>query len=195
MDLKLLEEMASTCSLCELHKGRVNPVFSKGNPNSNIMICGMVPADEENKIGLPFVGRAGKLLDTIISTAGLSLNDVYITNLVKCYLSAGLLLQQDWIDACLPYIITQISIIRPKVIITLGKDSSYSLLGLSNKVSIGSIRGKVFDYSEHIKIIPTYHPSYLLRGGGEKHRDYKKTTEDFLLSVTTGKGGENGKDC
>lgn len=194
MDLDLLKEKASTCCLCELYKGRVKPVFSKGNHYSSILICGMVPADEENKIGLPFVGRAGKLLDTILNTSEMSLHDVYITNLVKCYLSAGLILHQEWIDACLPYIITQISLIKPKVILTLGKDSSCTLLGLNNKISLGSIRGKVFDYGVGIKILPTYHPSYLLRGGGENHRDYDKIIKDFLLAKRISEGGINGEN-
>lgn len=179
MNLKELEEYASVCTACSLHEGRNKPVFSKGSSEASIMICGMVPADEENKAGLPFVGRAGQLLDVILEECGLTLNDIYITNLVKCYLKAGLSLKQEWIDNCLPYIITQIDIVKPKVIVTLGKDASKSLLGLYANISLGKIKGKKFDYSDEISIVPTYHPSYLLRAGGVKHKHYPEVIEHF----------------
>jgi DNA polymerase len=181
MDLQTLQDMAALCRDCELYEGRLNPVFAKGNPVAEIMICGMVPADEENKVGLPFVGRAGKLLDKILIDSSLTMDDVYITNLVKCYLSAGLALKSNWIDACLSYLIVQINIIQPKVILTLGKDSSITLLGLDHKISLGSIVGREFEYG-NAKVIPTYHPSYLLRGGGEKHKNYSNVIKDFNLA-------------
>jgi uracil-DNA glycosylase family 4 len=181
MDILTLEAAAARCKLCTLHKGRNKPVFAKGNPQASVMICGMVPANEENKVGLPFVGRAGQLLDKILADVNWSLDDVYITNLVKCYLAAGQPLQQTWIDACLPYLLVQIHLIKPKIIITLGKDSSVTVLGMSDKTTMGSIRGKVFEYIE-TTIIPTYHPSYLLRGGGERHKSYSKVIEDFTLA-------------
>jgi len=183
MDLPTLQQTAATCTLCELHRGRNKPVFAKGNSSSRIMICGMVPADEENKLGIPFVGRSGRLLDEILSELGWTLNDVYITNLVKCYLAAGLLLQQHWIDSCLPYLIAQIGIIKPKVIITLGKDASSSLLGIDSKVSMAKImKEKVYEYALDIKVIPTYHPSYLLRGGGVGNPKYAEVVQDFVLA-------------
>lgn len=182
MDLEQLQTIAASCTLCSLHEGRLNPVFAKGDPNSKLIICGMVPADEENKVGLPFVGRAGQLLDKILSDVHWTLNEVYITNLVKCYLTAGLPLQQPWIDSCLPYLIAQIGIIKPKVILTLGKDATCTLLGIDTKTALGKIRKqKVYDYAD-IKVIPTYHPSYLLRGGGQNHRSYQDVVDDFLLA-------------
>jgi DNA polymerase len=181
MDLQTLENTAALCKGCELYTGRLSPVFAKGNPAAKIMICGMVPADEENKVGLPFVGRAGKLLDKILDDASLTIDDVYITNLVKCYLAAGLSLKSDWIDSCLPYLIVQIGIINPQVIITLGKDSSITLLGFDQKTSLGNIVGNIFEYG-NTKVIPTYHPSYLLRGGGEKHKSYTNVIKDFGLA-------------
>lgn len=183
MNLQKLQEIASTCVLCSLHKGRIKPVFAKGNPESKIMICGMVPADDENKSGIPFVGKAGKLLDQILEDTDLTLNDVYITNLVKCYLAAGKPLEQNWIDSCLPYLMVQIETIRPRVIITLGKDSSINLLGMNNKTSMGSIRGKVFDCVDEIKIVPTYHPSYILRNGGKSSKPYQIVIRDFQLAT------------
>lgn len=182
MDLQKLQAAASTCTSCGLHERRIKPVFAKGNSESKIMICGMVPADEENRSGIPFVGRAGKLLDQILKDIDLTLDDVYVTNLVKCFLAAGKSLDQNWIDACLPYLITQIGIISPRVIITLGKDSSINLLGLDDKTSLGSIRGKIFDCVNEIKIIPTYHPSYILRKGGKGSKLYKIVVKDFQLA-------------
>ena len=182
MNLQKLQEIASTCSLCSLHKGRIKPVFAKGNPESKIMICGMVPADEENKSGIPFVGRAGKLLDQVLYDTKLTLNDVYITNLVKCYLAAGKPLEQNWIDACLPYLMVQIETIRPRVILTLGKDASINLLGVGNDTTLGSIRGRIFEYVAGIEIVPTYHPSYILRNGGKDTKLYQMIVKDFQLA-------------
>ena len=182
MDLELLQQRAASCTACELHKGRENPVFAKGNPNAKLMICGMVPADEENKVGLPFVGRAGQLLDKILVDVGWTLDDVYITNLVKCYLAAGLPLNPSWVESCLPYLIVQIDLIRPKAILAVGKDASMALIGMDAKTPLGRVRGKVFPGMFDSKIIPTYHPSYLLRGGGENHKSYPLVIEDFLLA-------------
>lgn len=178
-----IETAASVCTCCELHVGRKTPVFAKGNQAANIFVCGMVPADEENKAGIPFVGRAGKLLDKILLDSGLSTDSVYITNLVKCYLAAGLPLKQSWIDSCLPFLVNQVGLLKPKVIITLGKDSATSLLGMDNKTPLSKIRSsRVYDYSDGIKVIPTYHPSYLLRGGGEGHKSYSNVLSDFNLA-------------
>jgi len=182
MDLETLQQSAAECMLCELHKGRINPVFAKGNPSARIMICGMVPADEENKVGLPFVGRAGQLLDKILVDVGLTLDDVYITNLVKCYLAAGLPLNPSWVESCLPYLIVQIDLIRPKAVLCVGKDASIALLGMDSKIALGKVRGKVFDGAFGTRIIPTYHPSYLLRGGGVNHKSYPTVLEDFQLA-------------
>lgn len=192
MDLYELQHIASSCKQCDLYKGRIEPVFAKGNKEAKIMICGMVPAGEENKVGIPFVGKSGKLLDTILIESGLTLDSVYITNIVKCYLAAGLPLKQDWVDGCIAYLITQIGIIRPSVIITLGKDSSIHLLGMENSTSLGSIRGTLFDYTDEIKIIPTYHPSFLLRKGGTKSKYYQTVLDDFQKAIDQKLMGEYG---
>ena len=180
IDLETLQQTAACCNSCSLYEGRDKAVFAKGNKSAKLMICGMVPADEENKAGVPFVGRAGRLLDKIITASGLSYDDVYITNLVKCYLAAGLPLKQEWIDACLPYLLVQINQINPHVILTLGKDASVALLGMDSNITMSSLRGKIFEYTQHIKIIPTYHPSFLLRKGGENNRYYNDVVNDFF---------------
>ena len=183
MDLNELRSTAALCRLCDLHAGRIKPVFDKGNPQAKLMICGMVPAHEENNVGTPFVGRAGKLLDDILSDSNLTSDDVYITNLVKCCLSPGKPLQEEWVAHCLPYIIVQIDLLKPKAILALGADASINLLGLDPKPKMWTIRGKVFSYSNDTLLIPTYHPSYLLRGGGKKHAKYDSVIDDVLLAV------------
>lgn len=180
--LDTIRDTAANCKLCDLWKGRKNPVFDKGNPESNIMICGMVPAYEENKKGIPFVGRAGKLLDEILYNVGLTLDDVYVSNIVKCFLAPGKSLKEEWIDACLPYLICQISSVAPKVIVTLGLDASIGLLGLPADTKMGSIRGKVHKYGLAIEVVPTYHPSFLLRKGGSNNDYFPRVVDDFELT-------------
>ena len=186
MNLEEVREAAAVCTECALYKGRKKPVFDKGNPDSHIFICGMVPAKDENEAGIPFVGRAGKLLDEILEDVGISLyvtpnvysDDVYITNLVKCFLAAGKKLENDWINSCAVYLLAQIELLKPKIIIALGTDASKSLIGDEFK-SISDARKKNFSLSNGIRIVPTYHPSYLLRNGGKKSKDYVKVIEDF----------------
>lgn len=180
MTLEKLELEISQCTNCDLHIDRRNSVFAKGDHTSDIMICGMVPANEENEMGVPFVGRSGKLLDTILDEVGLT-GKVYITNLVKCFLAAGEKLDSSCIDACSSFLDRQILITRPKVIITLGGDASYYLTK-SNAKSLSDIRGDVFSYDKHTKIIPTYHPSYLLRKGGKSSQEYPTVLEDLRLA-------------
>ena len=182
MDISKLEETAATCELCSLSKGRINPVFAKGNVQSKFMICGMVPADAENKTGIPFVGRSGKILDALLEASGFSLNDVYITNLVKCYLKAGKSLRDEWVDSCLPYLLVQMHLIKPLVIVTLGADASNSLLGRRLGTPIGGVRSIFFDYGENVKIMPTYHPSYIARMGGVGSKCFNVVLEDFKLA-------------
>ena len=181
MSLSEIREEAASCIACSLHEGRLNPVFDKGNPNSSVMICGMVPATEENKAGLPFVGRAGKLLDTILESVGWTYDDVYITNLVKCFVAAGNPLKQEWVETCRFYLEEQIKTINPYVIITLGADSSQDLCDLP-KTPVGKMRGRIIYYNDNTVIVPTYHPSYLLRKGGIISDDYPKVVADFNLA-------------
>lgn len=178
-DLQIIEAAASKCTLCELHSNRIKPVFARGN-TADFMICGMVPGPDENKAGMPFIGRAGQLLDIILSDVQL-LDRVYITNIVKCVLKPGIPLRQDWIDHCIVYLLAQMSETKPKVIVTLGADSTNGLLGNPLDTKIGNLRGRAHDYMG-IHIIPTYHPSYLLRGGGVNHKHYSRVKEDFELA-------------
>lgn len=178
-ELELVENRAGSCTLCDLHSNRIKPVFARGN-FTDFMICGMIPGPDENKIGAPFVGRSGHLLDTILIDVHL-INKVYITNIVKCALKPGIPLQQDWIDSCIMFLLAQISKIKPKVIMTLGADATNGLLGNPLDTKIGDLRGRAHGYMG-THVVPTYHPSYLLRGGGVKHKQYSKVKEDFELA-------------
>ena len=183
MDLQKIADVASKCTSCNLHTGRNKAVFAKGSEYADIMICGMVPGPEENKVGLPFVGRAGQLLDIILSKVGSPV--VYITNMVKCALAPGIPLKEEWIASCISYLISQIYIVKPKVILTLGADATNALLGLPLDTKIGGLRGQVQNYSDEVFVIPTYHPSYLLRGGGEQHKHFDIVVGDFSLACIT----------
>lgn len=184
MDLCYVESKAVSCECCELCKGRIKPVFARGNPKSGIVVCGMCPGFDENTKGVPFVGAAGKMLDVILGSVFKNdgcLDDlVYITNLVKCFVQPGKKLETKWMDACLSYFTIQLSLLKPKVIIGLGKDVCSYLLDINE--SISNMRGNIFNYMG-IKFICTYHPSYLIRGGGVKHRDFNKVVDDFKTAV------------
>lgn len=179
MDLQELENIAATCSLCDLHVGQNKPVFARGSDVSKVIICGMCPGPEENKVGIPFVGNAGQILNEILLKAfgNSNLTDVYITNLVKCFVPPGTQLKQQWMAACLPYFMVQIKLINPTIIIALGKDVSNFLL--NNTLPIKDMRGKIFDYMGDIKLLSTYHPSFIVRSGGITSRYFQTVVEDF----------------
>ena len=178
-DLDIMAAHAAKCEVCILSVNRYKPVFAKGNPLSKFMVCGMVPGPDENKVGIPFVGRAGQMLDIILEDV--SISNIYITNYVKCMLNPGIPLTHDWIDPCSVIILAQVAIIQPKMIITLGADSKNALLGLPLDTKIGSTRGRAHEYY-NTHVVPTYHPSYLVRGGGVKHKHYSRVKEDFELA-------------
>ena len=183
MSLEEVQNQAESCISCELHTTRLTPVFAKGSPFSKIMICGMCPGPDENsefnEVGHPFVGRAGKHLNEILEDTNLTQKDVYITNVVKCYVKPGIRLEDRWIDCCLPYLINQIACIEPKVIVALGADAGRALLNKSVSTSLSSMRGKRYKFTDNISIVVTYHPSYFLRSGGRKHKHYNRILEDL----------------
>ena len=167
------------CQRCELWKGRNKAAFDRGNYESPILICGMCPGPDENAVGIPFVGAAGQVLNAIIGES-LGQNDAYITNLVKCYVTPGMQLQNDWMNTCLPYFLGQIGVLNPKVVIALGKDVCNYLLGANEEMK--NLRGQVQNYFGR-KLVCTYHPSYLARGGGIKHKHYNIVVEDFKKAL------------
>jgi len=167
LPLKNIQLAVSECSKCRLNRTRTHTVPGEGNHSAAIMFVGEAPGYDEDQQGRPFVGRAGKLLTGIINAMGLRREDVFIANIIKCRPPENRTPQEDEISACSSYLYRQIDIIRPKIIITLGRYSTTFILGVDHPVKISELRGKFFDY-KGIKVMPTFHPAYLLRNGKDK---------------------------
>jgi DNA polymerase len=183
----VLEEEVKGCRKCPLGSVRINACFGNGNVESKIMFIGEGPGYEEDHKGMVFIGRAGKLLEKIIETTlGLKRSEVYITNIVKCHPMKDPSDPEKRgndrapvpaeVKACFPYLIEQINLIKPKVIVTLGSPASKTMLDTDKGIT--SIRGKIFDvkYGDlEAKLVPTYHPAYLLRNPPKKSEMYEDT--------------------
>ncbi len=176
--MKEIEEQVSNCSKCRLREQRDKYVVGEGSLDADIMFVGEGPGREENKAGRPFVGRAGQLLDKILESVDIKREEIYITNVVKCWPPQNRNPKQDEIKACFPYLTSQISLINPKIIVTMGNFATKLLLNESSK-GITALRGKVYDWVGGIKIVPIFHPSYLLRNYTVEAR--KATWEDIKL--------------
>ncbi|MDQ6802790.1 MAG: uracil-DNA glycosylase [Acidobacteriota bacterium] len=176
-----LMRVVTACEKCRLSKSRTQVVYGVGNPNADLMFIGEAPGRDEDIKGEPFVGRAGQLLTDIIKAMQLTRDDVYIANVVKCRPPENRNPEQDELDACRPHIRRQIEIIQPKVIVTLGR---FALQSLTEKgYAISSVRGQWLDYNG-IKVMPTYHPAYLLRTPSAKKEvwaDMKKVMGELGL--------------
>lgn len=164
-ELEAIRRELGDCVRCKLHEGRTNIVFGEGDPNARLMFVGEGPGADEDKQGRPFVGRAGQLLDKMISAMTLDRSEVYIANVVKCRPPGNRDPQADEIATCLPFLEAQIEAIEPKVIVALGRVSACVLLG--TRKALGQLRGR-FHYPGEIPIMPTYHPSFLLRYQGDR---------------------------
>jgi uracil-DNA glycosylase family 4 len=168
--LPRIREDIGDCTRCKLHKGRTKIVFGTGNPNADLMFVGEGPGRDEDLSGEPFVGRAGKLLTDMIKAMGLERADVYIANVVKCRPPENRLPEKDEIATCSPFLMRQIDAIKPKVICTLGSCSAQTLLQTAQGIS--KFRGEWFDF-RGAKLMPTYHPAYLLRNPAAKPEVWK----------------------
>jgi uracil-DNA glycosylase len=166
-----LTEVASasmTCTLCKLAGSRTQVVFGVGRSDADLMFVGEGPGEQEDLKGEPFVGRAGQLLTQLIEGIGLTRNDVYIANVVKCRPPGNRDPQPDEIEACAPWLDRQLELIRPRVIVTLGNFATKLLL--QTKDGITKLRGREFAFSRaghDAVLIPMYHPSAVLRSGGK----------------------------
>lgn len=158
--LEKLESLINNCTSCSLHEGRNRFVFGSGNPEADVMVVGEGPGAEEDKQGLPFVGRAGNLLTDILKAINFSRDEVYIANIVKCRPPGNRTPLPDEMATCLPYLRKQYEIINPKLILCLGLTAAKGLLNIRD--SLTSMRGKVFEF-ENAKVMVTYHPAALLR--------------------------------
>lgn len=163
MPIRVLEDVRNDigdCTRCKLCRGRTNIVFGVGNPQADLVFVGEGPGAEEDKQGEPFVGRAGQLLTKMIQAMGLAREDVYICNVVKCRPPDNRDPEPDEIDACEPFLKQQLDIIKPKIIVGLGRYACQTLLKTTTAMS--KIRGSWHEYNG-IQFMPTFHPAYLLR--------------------------------
>lgn len=181
--LRPIADAVKICRLCEhLAASRTNTVFGTGNPSAELMFVGEAPGADEDRAGEPFVGRAGELLTKIINAMGLSREKVYIANVLKCRpdMPKGAPGNRpptpEEMQRCLPYLRKQIAIIRPRVLVALGKTAMAGLTGADEPM--GAMRGRWFEF-ENIPLLPTYHPSYLLRNGSNTEK--RKVWEDMML--------------
>ncbi|RUM66966.1 MAG: uracil-DNA glycosylase [Sulfurospirillum sp.] len=166
-NLDNLQKTALACHLCGLSKTRKHVVFGEGNPHAHIMFIGEGPGEMEDNTGRPFVGRAGQLLTKIIENVlEIPRNEVYIANIVKCRPPANRVPTPEEANTCKPYLLKQIEIVAPKVIVSLGA-TSYRYLTGELDTPISRVRGEVIDYGTY-KLVPTFHPSYLLRNPSAK---------------------------
>lgn len=179
MDWATLKKTVRDCTACKLRAGCTQTVFGVGDEQANWLFVGEGPGAEEDAQGLPFVGQAGKLLDNMLLALKLERGkDVYIANVVKCRPPNNRTPEADEIATCLPYLKRQIVLIRPRVIVALGKTAANALLG--REATLGSLRGQLHTF-EDTPLIITYHPAYLLR----TPQDKAKAWEDLQLAART----------
>lgn len=179
-ELKKIASEIAECCCCELGNIRTHPVPGEGNPNARIVFVGEAPGADEDKQGRPFVGRAGKLLEKIINAMGLQRQDVFIGNILKCRPPGNRDPKPDEIANCIHFLHRQLDIIQPEVIVALGAHAAKTLLSTSKP--IGQLRGRFHEYhtadgTEPIKLMPTYHPAYLLRNYSTDNR--RKVWQDM----------------
>jgi DNA polymerase len=180
--LRALREHIGDCTRCPLHaQGRKQVVFGVGNPNAQLMFVGEAPGADEDVQGEPFVGRAGQLLTKIIEAIELKRSDVYIANVIKCRPPGNRNPEPVEVATCEPFLFQQIDIIRPKVIVALGTFAAHALL--KTDAPISRLRGQVHDFRGGIKLIPTFHPAFLLRSP-ERKRDVWEDMKKVRALIT-----------
>jgi uracil-DNA glycosylase family 4 len=187
---KILADIGE-CTRCKLHRGRTKLVFGDGNPKAELVFVGEGPGRDEDVQGLPFVGRAGKLLTQMIEAMGLQRKDVYICNVVKCRPPENRTPEKDEVETCSPFLLRQLDAIAPKVIVCLGSVAAQTLLQTNRGIS--HFRGEWLDFRGR-KLLATYHPAYLLRNPsakGEVWKDLQKVMA--VLGLQVKKGQSTGK--
>lgn len=155
-----LRDLALGCPRCRLSETRTHVVFGEGDARAQLLVVGEAPGADEDRTGRPFVGRAGQLLDLLLAAVGFSRDAVYICNVLKCRPPGNRNPQPDEVEACSPYLLRQVELVQPRVILACGTFAAQTLLGSS--VSIGRLRGEVHSY-HGVPLVPTYHPAALLR--------------------------------
>ncbi|HYW03886.1 MAG TPA: uracil-DNA glycosylase [Gammaproteobacteria bacterium] len=179
MDLAQLREAVAGCHACDLAQGRTRTVFGVGDPDAGLVVIGEAPGAQEDRQGEPFVGRAGKLLDAMLRAMGRSRgHDVFITNIVKCRPPKNRDPKPEEADACAGYLHRQLELVRPRLILAVGRIAAQRLL--QTDASIGRLRGRVHRYGpDAIPLVVSYHPAYLLRSPQEK----RKAWADLKLAM------------
>jgi uracil-DNA glycosylase family 4 len=178
MDWQTLRHTVAACTLCDLHRTRTQTVFGVGNPNADWLVIGEAPGAEEDARGEPFVGRAGQLLNSMLKAVGLAREQVFIANILKCRPPNNRDPKPEEALSCRPYLERQIALIRPKIILAVGRIAAQNLL--ATDTPIGRLRGRVHTFgAARTPLVVTYHPAYLLRSPGEK----RKAWADLKLAV------------
>lgn len=169
--LQLIREDIGDCTRCRLHKqGRKQIVFGVGNPEAELMFIGEAPGADEDEQGEPFVGRAGQLLNNMIKAMGLQRQEVYIANIVKCRPPGNRTPEREECETCSPFLMRQIAVVKPKVIVALGAVAAKTLLAINSPMS--DLRGRWYDF-RGTKLAVTYHPAFLLRDPRQKKEAWK----------------------
>jgi DNA polymerase len=168
--LNAIREDIGDCTRCRLSKGRKQIVFGVGNIDADIMFVGEGPGADEDEQGEPFVGRAGQLLNNMITAMGIKREDVYIANVVKCRPPGNRTPERDECDTCGPFLMQQIETVKPKIVVALGAVAAKYLLGIND--SMTNLRGRIYDFKS-TKLAVTYHPAYLLRDPRQKAEAWK----------------------
>jgi DNA polymerase len=176
--LRVLSSEVAACTRCSLHAGRTQTVFARGTGSSGLCFVGEGPGADEDAQGLPFVGKAGQLLDKMIDAMGLGRDEVYVCNIVKCRPPQNRKPEADEMSACRPYLMEQLELVDPKVIVALGATAVEGLLGLTGGIT--RLRGTWRLYRGRVAVMPTFHPAYLLRNPAAK----REVWSDLQLVMT-----------
>jgi len=180
--LSVLQDEVKSCIKCELHATRHNTVFSRGNDQASLCFVGEAPGEDEDLQGLPFVGRSGQLLDKILTELGLDVNnDIYVCNIVKCRPPNNRRPTDDEVNKCIDYLEGQLQVVNPKVIVALGNTAVSNLINTT--YGITKIRGKFFKRGK-MWVMPTYHPSYLLRNNSPTSEPHVQFRADVNSAIT-----------
>ena len=181
--LEDIKQYIGDCKRCKLCQGRMKLVFGEGSPEAKLVFVGEGPGKDEDMAGRPFVGEAGRLLTRIVAAMGLTREEVYICNVVKCRPPKNRDPEEDEVEACLPFLKEQLNLVRPQVICTLGRVAGQTLLGKEFKITRG--RGSWYTFME-TPLMPTFHPAYLLRNPSAKRQvweDIQKVMKRLGLEV------------
>jgi len=170
LDWPRLAQRVSECTACELHAGRQQTVFGVGNQSASLMVIGEAPGAEEDRQGEPFVGRAGQLLNAMLLAIGLRRDQVYIANILKCRPPGNRDPRPEEALKCEPFLLRQLALVRPRVILAVGRIAAQNLL--KSQETVGRMRGKVFNF-EGIPFVVSYHPAYLLRSPEQKAKAWQ----------------------